>query len=240
MSENRVDAVERALLILDSFKEGEDSLTLAAMAERTSLYKSTILRLAGSLERFGYLVRDSGGVYHLGPSLWRLGSLYRRSFDLGGHIRPELRRIVQATSETAAFYVREGKERVCLYRVNSPRSVRHHLDEGVRLPLNRGAAGRVLLAYDGIRGEPYKGFARTVITPRWASATPRLLPWRCLYSTRRRSCAGHCHHQRHSVGLMLRRIAALSRRCAKALTGLRLLSRAIDTANLDISQCLTR
>jgi DNA-binding IclR family transcriptional regulator len=33
--------------------------------------------------------------------------------------------------------------------------VRHHLDEGVRLPLERGAAGRVLLAFDGGRGEPY-------------------------------------------------------------------------------------
>lgn len=156
MSENRVDAVERALLILDAFQEGERSLTLAALAKKTGLYKSTILRLAGSLERFGYLVRDDRGIYQLGPSLWRLGSLYRRNFDLGEHIRPELRRIVDATSETAAFYVREGQERVCLYRLNSPRPIRHHLDEGVRLPLDRGAAGRVLLAYDGMNGEPYE------------------------------------------------------------------------------------
>lgn len=156
MNENRVDAVERALLILDAFQEGESSLTLAALAQKTGLYKSTILRLAGSLERFGYLVRDDRGIYHLGPSLWRLGSLYRRNFDLGEHIRPELRRIVDATSETAAFYVREGQERVCLYRLNSPRPIRHHLDEGVRLPLDRGAAGRVLLAYDGMSGEPYE------------------------------------------------------------------------------------
>ena len=109
MSENRVDAVERALLILDIFKEGEDLFTLAAMAERTSLYKSTILRLAGSLERFGYLVRDPGGVYHLGPSLWRLGSLYRRSFDLGEHIRPELRRIVQGPPRPLHFMFARGR-----------------------------------------------------------------------------------------------------------------------------------
>lgn len=161
MAENRVDAVERALLILDAFQEGEGSLTLAALAQKTGLYKSTILRLAGSLERFGYLVRDEHGLYHLGPSLWRLGSLYRRGFDLGEHIRPELRLIVDATTETAAFYVREGQERVCLYRLNSPRPIRHHLDEGVRLPLDRGAAGRVLLAYDGSDGEPYETIRET-------------------------------------------------------------------------------
>ena len=89
--------------------EGEETLSLAALAEKTGFYKSTILRLAASLERFGYLAREPGGLYRLGPSLWRLGSLYRRSFDLGEHLRPELRRLVEATTETASFYVREER-----------------------------------------------------------------------------------------------------------------------------------
>jgi DNA-binding IclR family transcriptional regulator len=154
-SANRVEAVERALSILDAFVEGGEALTLAALAQKTGLHKSTILRLAGSLQRFGYLKRDDQGSYRPGPSLWRLGSLYRRSFDLGEQIRPELRRLVEATQETASFYVREGDERVCLYRLNSPRPIRHHLDEGIRLPLDRGAAGRVLLAYGGEPGPAY-------------------------------------------------------------------------------------
>jgi DNA-binding IclR family transcriptional regulator len=161
MGEERVEAVERALTVLEAFREGEEALTLAALAEKTGLYKSTILRLAASLERFGYLTRDPGGLYRLGPSLWRLGSLYRRHFDLGEQIRPELRRLVEATGETASFYVREGEERICLYRLNSPRAVRHHLDEGVRLPLRSGAAGRVLLAWAGEPGEPYEMIRRT-------------------------------------------------------------------------------
>ena len=161
MGEERVEAVERALTLLEAFREGEEALSLAALAEKTGYYKSTILRLASSLERFGYLTRDSGGHYRLGPSLWRLGSLYRRSFDLGEHIRPELRWLVEVTTETASFYVREGNERVCLYRLNSPRQVRHHMDEGVRLPLERGSAGRVLLAFDGFAGEPYETIRRS-------------------------------------------------------------------------------
>jgi DNA-binding IclR family transcriptional regulator len=160
MSEERVEAVERALTLLEAFREGEEALSLAALADKTGFYKSTILRLAASLERFGYLARTASGLYRLGPSLWRLGSLYRRSFDLGEHVRPELRRLVEATMETASFYVREGSERICLYRINSPRPVRHHLDEGARLPLERGAAGRVLLASDGGAGEPYETIRR--------------------------------------------------------------------------------
>lgn len=149
MKEQRVEAVERALSILEAFGEERRTLTLAGLAEETGLYKSTILRLSASLERFGYVTRDDTGLYRLGPSVWRLGSIYRRSFDLGEHIRPELRALVEATGETASFYVREASERVCLYRENSKQPVRHHLDEGVRLPLDRGAAAHVLRAYAG-------------------------------------------------------------------------------------------
>ena len=155
MSEDRVEAVERALTILEAFREGEEALSLAALAEKTGFYKSTILRLAASLERFGYLAREPSGMFRLGPSLWLLGSLYRRSFDLGEHVRPELRRLVEATTETASYFVREGNERVCLYRLNSPRPVRHHLDEGARLPLERGATGRILLAFSNPQNEAF-------------------------------------------------------------------------------------
>ena len=108
MREQRVEAVERALSILEAFGETRGRLTLAQIADETGLYKSTILRLCGSLTRFGYLNRDPDGTFRLGPSLWRLGSSYRRNFDLGEHIRPALRRLVEETGETASFFVREG------------------------------------------------------------------------------------------------------------------------------------
>ena len=147
MNEQKVDAVERALMLLDCFGVEDRSLSLAQLAERSGLYKSTILRLASSLERFGYLLRGEDGRYRLGPTLWRLGSAYRLGFDMAEHIRPELRRLVEVTGETASFYVREGDARVCLYRLNSPRAVRHHLEEGQRLPLNGGASAKILLAW---------------------------------------------------------------------------------------------
>jgi DNA-binding IclR family transcriptional regulator len=75
--------------------------------------------------------------------------MYRRAFLSAETIAPALLRLREATGETASFYVRDGDKRVCLYRVNSERPLRHHLDEGARLPLDRGAAGRLLLAYEG-------------------------------------------------------------------------------------------
>jgi DNA-binding IclR family transcriptional regulator len=150
MSEQRVEAVERALSILEAFNDEKSKMSLNEMAEETGLYKSTILRLSASLERYGYLNRDNLGYFRIGPSLWRLGSLYRRTFNLGMYIRPELRQILNETGETSSFYIIEDNERVCLYRENSNHPIRYHLEEGSRLSLDKGAAAHVLCSYSKI------------------------------------------------------------------------------------------
>jgi DNA-binding IclR family transcriptional regulator len=143
-----VEAVDRALLILRAFSDQSPALTLTEISERTGLYKSTVLRLTESLEAGQFLVRGVDLVYRPGPELWRVGTLFRRELNLASLIRPALEALVDATGETASFYIRVGDERVCLYRQNSRRSIRHHLDEGIRLPLGMGAAGRVLTAFN--------------------------------------------------------------------------------------------
>lgn len=140
----RVEAVEKALSILDAFSEERSAMSLSEIAAETGISKSSLPRLLNSLMLYGFLLRDAGKRYTLGPNIWRLGALFRRKFDLGERIRPELRQLVEATGETASYYVREGEERLCLYRQNSPNPVRHHLDEGSRLSLDRGAAGHAL------------------------------------------------------------------------------------------------
>ncbi len=148
-----VDAVERALSMLDAFGDGTPALALKDLADRTGLTKSTILRLNVSLERFGYLVRDSDGNYRLGPTLWQLGALFRQNLDLREVVVPVLDRIVAETKESASFYVLRGKNGVCLYRVNSPRMARDHVEEGEIIPLGVGASGHVLQAFANPRSK---------------------------------------------------------------------------------------
>lgn len=148
MAETGVAAVDRALSILAAFDGGSASLSLAELAKRTGLYKSTLLRLAASLERGGYLRRFDDGGFALGPALLRLGELYQASFNLEDHVMPSLRSLVAETGESASFYVREGDVRVCLYRINSmAHRVLHYVTPGSRLELRTGAAGRILLAF---------------------------------------------------------------------------------------------
>ena len=142
-----VEAVDRALKILDCFDAENAELTLTELANHTGFYKSTILRLAVSLERFGYLVRGENGRFRLGPTAWRLGAAYRQRLNLSDILRPELKVLSDITNETASFYIKEGDGRVCLYRCEPSRSIRHSIDEGAKMPLDLGASGRVLQAY---------------------------------------------------------------------------------------------
>jgi len=154
-----VAAVDRALTILRAFEgEGDpEPLTLAALARRTGLYKSTMLRLMVSLQAFGYIVQLPDGRYHLGPTPFRLGSVYQRGNRLYGHVMPVLRTLVAQGSESPSFHIRHDERlRLCVLRIDSQHSTLDRVRAGALLPLDRGAAGTVILAFDGTqRGEKF-------------------------------------------------------------------------------------
>jgi DNA-binding IclR family transcriptional regulator len=64
--------------------------------------------------------------------------------------------LVAQTGESVAFHVRQGEQRLCLYRVDSPQVLRDHVRAGDVLPLDRGAGGRVLMAFSGAKGQVYE------------------------------------------------------------------------------------
>ncbi|WP_305987571.1 IclR family transcriptional regulator [Roseibium sp. MMSF_3544] len=149
MATNRTESVERAMSILSSFSTQKPVMTLAEIAEETGLHKSTILRLTNSMSIYGFIQRDEDGRFSVGPSVWRLGLIFRRDFTRREHVAPSLKILAEATGETASFYVRAGNERVCLYRENSPNLLRFHVEEGMRLRLSTGASGLVLRHFSG-------------------------------------------------------------------------------------------
>lgn len=137
-----VEAVERALRVLDVFVPGDTGLSLKQVSDRSGVNKATILRLSVSLEKFGHITRDAEGLFHLGPSLWRLGSVFRQNLRMGPIVRPVLANLMNATGESASFYVQRGNSGVCLYRVNSHRLARDHVEEGEIIPLSTGSSDR--------------------------------------------------------------------------------------------------
>lgn len=158
-----VAAVNRALSILAAFSKQQRSFTLTQLAERTGLYKSTVLRLAESLEAAGYLFRDREGIYTLGPTPLHLAALYRSSLHPSEFIMPALRELSRLTGESAALYTRVGDKRLCAYRISSPRAISDNVQQNELLPLDRGAGGHVLLAFGGEPGERYDAIRSSLV-----------------------------------------------------------------------------
>jgi DNA-binding IclR family transcriptional regulator len=168
--EGGVAAVERALSILDALTD--EKITLAELSKRTDLYKSTVLRLAKSLERYGYLLRDEDGCYRLGSKVLYLGSLYQRHFRTSELVPPVLRRLVDEVHEGASFYIADGDHRVVLHRIDATRSVRDAVHEGDRFPLTNGAAGHVLRAFAGMRGERFERIREAMFAASFGERDP--------------------------------------------------------------------
>jgi DNA-binding IclR family transcriptional regulator len=151
-----VAAVERALSIVAALETADQPLTLAELAVRTGFYKSTILRLLGSLLTTGYVTRLPDGRYDLGPTTFRLGVAFTRKNALGHHVLPALQELVDRGTESASFHVRQDADtRVCLFRVNSRHATLDRVEAGHSYALLRGAAGHIILAHDGAPGPRY-------------------------------------------------------------------------------------
>jgi DNA-binding IclR family transcriptional regulator len=148
--------VVKALDILDLFENAEDGLTVTAIAEKTGINISTVVRLCATLEGRAYLRRDRHGVYLLGVQIDKLSRIYRHQFDAEALLRPALARLRDQTGESASFYVIDGDVRICLFRENSQQPIRHVVEEGARLPLKDGVVGRVLLAFSGRKGAEFR------------------------------------------------------------------------------------
>ena len=168
-----VVAVDRALLLLAAFRQGDGSLSLSDLTERTGLVKSTTIRLLTSLQHFAFVQRRGNG-YALGSEISRLQAVHAASYTIGEVVMPVLRALSVETQESATFYVRQGDQRLCLYRVDSPQPLRDHGRAGDLFPLDRGSGGRVLMAFSGAKGEIYDRIRRDKLVVLVADRVPDL------------------------------------------------------------------
>ncbi len=149
-------AVDRAISLLAAFRPGDKALTVTQLAERTRLYKSTVLRLLASLAHGRLVARTAEGHWALGSEVARLANIYADSFSLEDVVLPVMQELLERTQESVAFHVRQGDKRLVLFRVDSPHLLRDHVRAGDVLPLEHGAGGRVLMAYSGASGIVYE------------------------------------------------------------------------------------
>ena len=145
-----VAAVDRAFAIAAVLAERAAPLSLAEIARATKMYKSTLLRLLVSLERSGLVVRRTDQRYALGQFAFQLGRAFETTYHLKECVVPVLERLVAQGSESPSFHVwHDEKTRLCLFRIDSNHSTLDRVRPGDILPIEKGAAGKVLRAFRG-------------------------------------------------------------------------------------------
>lgn len=172
-----VGVLDRCVAVLRAIEDGARSFT--DVVEATGLARSTAHRLIQGLEDHGFLVHVGGFGYVLGPRLLALATSAMRDLPLRELAHPSLERLARSTGESAQLYVRDGDSRVCIDAAESESELRTIVEIGASLPLTRGSAGTVFLAWSGDHDR-----ARLVAT---ADDPPRLE--RQLATTRRRGWA---------------------------------------------------
>jgi len=132
MAQDRVEAVERALTVLEAFDSPQAHFTLAELAQATGYYKSTLLRLLGSLTRYDYVQRDEQGRWHLGHAPVRLARRHLPGRHLTTRIQPLLIRLSADSGETAALLEGEDGMVECRLVTLPDAALRHDLRPGDR------------------------------------------------------------------------------------------------------------
>src|SRR5690606_10619272 len=100
-----------------------EPISLADLSRATGFYKSTLLRLIGSLEKAALVVRRLDGRYSLGPYAHVLGRAYEATYHITEIILPLLQDLVDQGTESASFHVyNDAGTRACVLRVDSHHS----------------------------------------------------------------------------------------------------------------------
>lgn len=145
--------VERALAILNLFRDGPDSLSITEIARQTGLHVSTAHRIVRALCAEQFMDQDARSErYLLGPSLAILG---RRALDSSGLgvAQPILERLADTTGESVSLGVRRGSELVVVLSSSSHQRLRFDHEPGSVILLHASAMGKVLLAFGDVNAK---------------------------------------------------------------------------------------
>src|SRR6266436_1278555 len=140
-----VDAVARALDVLEGFKDSEE-VSLRDISKRAGLNKSRAFRLLYTLSERGYVERTMDGQrYKLGLKLFEHATKFRR--DLKRIAQPFMRQLHVRFNETINLAVLHNGEVLYVELLESSRPFRMSAMIGSRMPIHSTALGKAMLAH---------------------------------------------------------------------------------------------
>jgi DNA-binding IclR family transcriptional regulator len=144
----RVQAVERALDILDCFTFESKELGLFEIAEKTGLNKTTAKRMLANLSFRNYLQQDPKTMkYRLGMRLFEMGGIVSSSFSLLKTAGHHMEALQKASGATVLLGMMMDEQLVYIDKREGTGVIRISSEIGWRRPIHYGMLGMVLCAY---------------------------------------------------------------------------------------------
>jgi IclR family acetate operon transcriptional repressor len=142
-----VQALTRALMILNILAEHEGGLSLTEVARTAGLAPSTSHRLLTTLQQERFVGFDRELTRWLvGVRAFTVGNAFLHSRDLVRAARPYLERLMEETAETANLAIEDEGMAVYLGQVQSRQLMRAIAKPGGRVFMHSSAVGKAILA----------------------------------------------------------------------------------------------
>jgi len=136
----------RGLDVIEAVADG--AISLADLAQRLDLTRSTAHRLATALVERRYLNFVPRLGYHFGPKLLELGFLAQQQTDIVQMARPHLEALATLTDDTVHLGVLDNERALYLDKIPGRRRVEISSRVGDRHPLTSTGLGKALLLDD--------------------------------------------------------------------------------------------
>jgi DNA-binding IclR family transcriptional regulator len=140
-----IQVIARAAAILRALKTSRSGLSLAQIAERVGLPRSTVQRIVNALQDERLVIASSTGVgFRLGPELHALAEAAH--YNIAETLRPLLQSLAAQTGETVDLAVLRGGQMIFIDQVAGTQRLRAVSSVGDAFPLTDTANGKACLA----------------------------------------------------------------------------------------------
>ncbi|WYX16220.1 IclR family transcriptional regulator [Achromobacter xylosoxidans] len=137
----------RALLVLDYLARAQHPPTLAQLAQRLDMPKSTLMRLLASMQRAGFAAATpTENGYVPGPQATALALATLRASAFTRACRAVLAQLVGKLGETCNLTAPDGDQVIYMERVETAEPLRLFFAVGSHVPMHCTASGKLFLA----------------------------------------------------------------------------------------------
>jgi len=139
----------KGLRILGLFSSSQPEWRVGEMSVAVGAAKSTVSRIARTLEDEGFLIRVKHREgYRLGIRLWELGSCaIVDKAEFHQHALPYLEILANDLNQSVQAAILDGNDVVYVQKVDADQALRPYIPLGARFPTHCTATGKALLAF---------------------------------------------------------------------------------------------